>query len=197
MKKNQKKSNKSAARASSTNNKNDLKQVDPRRIRFQHSKIRPYFSGCGRSVTSTLDSIRRGELSPGDLPPIQVRWLVGCSEWKPKLLVQAASTVIRRGVNKKQKLKIAAGSRRSGWEGWQRSVVFLVEQSSTVGFKAMSRRGFASRRYHCSAGETTQKSWRTWAIYYRELCRWSEILAREEASSRLPSSWQGELATVM
>ncbi|KAI8107058.1 hypothetical protein M9434_001704 [Picochlorum sp. BPE23] len=78
MKKNQKKSNKSGGRASSTNNKNDLKHVDPRRVRFQHSKIRPYFSGCGRSVVSTLDSIRRGDLSPSDLPPIQV--LVGPDE---------------------------------------------------------------------------------------------------------------------
>ena len=46
--------------------------VDPSRIRFQYSRIRPYFSGCGRSVTSTLDSIRNGQLNPNDLPPIQV-----------------------------------------------------------------------------------------------------------------------------
>lgn len=49
--------------------------VDPARVRFQHSRIRPFFSGCGRSVTETLESIRRGELAPEDLPPIQV--LVG------------------------------------------------------------------------------------------------------------------------
>ena len=47
--------------------------VDPRRVRFQHSRIRPYFSGCGRSVEETLESIRRKEMSPSDLPPIQVR----------------------------------------------------------------------------------------------------------------------------
>jgi len=46
--------------------------VDPARIRFQHARIRPYFSGCGRSVTETLNSIRREELRPEDLPPIQV-----------------------------------------------------------------------------------------------------------------------------
>mmetsp|Transcript_27314 Transcript_27314/g.38415 ORF Transcript_27314/g.38415 Transcript_27314/m.38415 type:complete len:258 (-) Transcript_27314:6747-7520(-) len=46
--------------------------IDPARIRFQHARIRPYFSGCGRSVMETLESIRRGELSPADLPPIQV-----------------------------------------------------------------------------------------------------------------------------
>lgn len=46
--------------------------VDPRRIRFQHSKIRPTFSGCGRSVTATLQSIRDGALAPEALPPIQV-----------------------------------------------------------------------------------------------------------------------------
>lgn len=44
-------------------------------MRFQHSKIRPVFSGCGRSVTGTLDEIRNGTLEVGDLPPIQV--LVG------------------------------------------------------------------------------------------------------------------------
>lgn len=44
-------------------------------IRFQHSRIRPYFSGCGRGVKETLEEIRRGELEPCDLPPIQV--LVG------------------------------------------------------------------------------------------------------------------------
>jgi hypothetical protein len=46
--------------------------ADPDRIRFQHSKIRPYFSGCGRSVMETLESIRRKEMKPSDLPPIQV-----------------------------------------------------------------------------------------------------------------------------
>lgn len=50
-------------------------RVDPRRVRFQYSRIRPTFSGCGRSVLSTLDSIRNGELRPDDLPPILV--LVG------------------------------------------------------------------------------------------------------------------------
>lgn len=46
--------------------------IDPARIRFQHSKIRPYFSGCGRSVESTLESIRKKEISPSDLPPMLV-----------------------------------------------------------------------------------------------------------------------------
>jgi hypothetical protein len=46
--------------------------ADPDRIRFQHSRIRPYFSGCGRSVMETLESIRRREMKPSDLPPIQV-----------------------------------------------------------------------------------------------------------------------------
>lgn len=54
---------------------NDFLHVDPARIRFQHSRIRPFFSGCGRSITETLESIRRRETAPEDLPPIQV--LVG------------------------------------------------------------------------------------------------------------------------
>lgn len=46
--------------------------IDPERIRYQHARIRPYFSGCGRSVTDTLEEIRQGRLQPSDLPPIQV-----------------------------------------------------------------------------------------------------------------------------
>ncbi|KAL3773955.1 hypothetical protein ACHAW5_010852 [Stephanodiscus triporus] len=56
----------------------DLIYVSPSRIRFQHSRIRPYFSGCGRSVMETLEEIRRGELEPRNLPPIQV--LIGPDE---------------------------------------------------------------------------------------------------------------------
>jgi hypothetical protein len=50
----------------------ELLYISPSRIRYQHSRIRPTFSGCGRSVTDTLDEIRRGELNPWDLPVIQV-----------------------------------------------------------------------------------------------------------------------------
>lgn len=50
----------------------DFIWVDPVRVRFQHARIRPVFSGCGRSVVGTLESIRRKELAPDDLPPIQV-----------------------------------------------------------------------------------------------------------------------------
>jgi hypothetical protein len=50
----------------------DFIHVDPARVRFQHSRIRPVFSGCGRSVTETLETIRRREMTPKDLPPIQV-----------------------------------------------------------------------------------------------------------------------------
>ena len=53
----------------------ELMHVDPRRIRVQYSRIRPYFSGCGRSVQETLDDIRMKKVSVVDLPPIQV--LVG------------------------------------------------------------------------------------------------------------------------
>lgn len=55
--------------------------VDPARVRFQHSKIRPVFSGCGRSVEGTLEEIRQGRLNPSDLPPIQV--IVGPDEGDP------------------------------------------------------------------------------------------------------------------
>jgi hypothetical protein len=62
-------------KAIATNSKNiseDFLFVDPARVRFQHSKIRPTFSGCGRPVVQTLDDIREGKLKPEDLPPIQV-----------------------------------------------------------------------------------------------------------------------------
>ncbi|KAL3807438.1 hypothetical protein ACHAXA_003967 [Cyclostephanos tholiformis] len=59
-------------------NGEDLIHVSPSRIRFQHSRIRPYFSGCGRGVMETLEEIRRGGLEPRDLPPIQV--LIGPDE---------------------------------------------------------------------------------------------------------------------
>mmetsp|Transcript_12392 Transcript_12392/g.18641 ORF Transcript_12392/g.18641 Transcript_12392/m.18641 type:complete len:223 (+) Transcript_12392:97-765(+) len=52
--------------------------IDPDRLRFQHSKIRKVFSGCGRGVEDTLESIRKGELKATDLPPIQV--IVGPDE---------------------------------------------------------------------------------------------------------------------
>lgn len=76
----QKKNKKKFASSSDDNNctfeENELGEgwafVDPDRIRFQHSKIRPKFSGCGRSVVQTLDEIRQGLITPYDLPPIQV-----------------------------------------------------------------------------------------------------------------------------
>lgn len=50
----------------------DTLWIHPNRIRFQHSKIRPYFSSCGRSIQQTLDEIRSGMIRPYDLPYIQV-----------------------------------------------------------------------------------------------------------------------------
>ena len=62
---------KSAPAASNSNDGGGL-MVDPARVRFQHARIRPFFSGCGRSVVETLEAIRQNKLSPSDLPPIQV-----------------------------------------------------------------------------------------------------------------------------
>lgn len=49
-----------------------LMYMDPADVRFQHSRIRPFFSGCGRSLDETLQSIQDGTLQPSQLPPIQV-----------------------------------------------------------------------------------------------------------------------------
>ena len=54
------------------NSNDELIWVDVERVRFQHARIRPYFSSCGRALTETLDAIRQGNLQPSELPPIQV-----------------------------------------------------------------------------------------------------------------------------
>jgi len=58
--------------AKKSSDQGDLLYVNPSRIRYQHSRIRPTFSGCGRNVMDTLEEIRRGDLNPYDLPVIQV-----------------------------------------------------------------------------------------------------------------------------
>jgi len=75
------KGKKKNAKKSTPNNlsSNGWISVDPSRVRFQHSKIRPVFSGCGRSVFDTLESIRNGDIQPEDVPPIQV--LPGPDGW--------------------------------------------------------------------------------------------------------------------
>lgn len=49
-----------------------MMEVDPRRVRFAHSRIKPIFSGCGRTIEETLDEIRAGKTAPSDLPKITV-----------------------------------------------------------------------------------------------------------------------------
>ena len=46
--------------------------VDPRRVRYAHSKIKPLFSGCGRTIEQTLCEIRAGKTRAADLPIITV-----------------------------------------------------------------------------------------------------------------------------
>jgi hypothetical protein len=68
-----KKSNKKKANVgAATNGNGDGIMVDPARVRFQHARIRPFFSGCGRGVEDTLEEIRQGKTQLSDLPPIQV-----------------------------------------------------------------------------------------------------------------------------
>jgi hypothetical protein len=40
--------------------------------RFTHSRIRPFFSGCGRSIASTIDDIENFRITVDDLPLITV-----------------------------------------------------------------------------------------------------------------------------
>jgi hypothetical protein len=47
-------------------------QVDPARVRFAHSRVRPVFSGCGRRLEETLQLLRDKRLAPEQLPTITV-----------------------------------------------------------------------------------------------------------------------------
>ena len=51
---------------------NSLLMIDPREIRFTHSRVRPFFSGCGRSLESTIESIINKEITIEDLPMITI-----------------------------------------------------------------------------------------------------------------------------
>ena len=46
--------------------------LDPLLIRFTHARIRPQFSGCGRTLQATMDEIRDGRTACTDLPRITV-----------------------------------------------------------------------------------------------------------------------------
>ena len=68
-----KKSKQSKSSSSSgSSSKSNLVKVDPETVRFTHSKIRPYFSGCGRKVLDTLADIEEGRMKLEQLPQITV-----------------------------------------------------------------------------------------------------------------------------
>jgi hypothetical protein len=146
--------------------------VDPARVRFQHSRIRPFFSGCGRSVTETLDSIRRNEMSPSDLPPIQVRrWLytqqgeLSSPCWCRPISVHIGgntplfcSSLIRFfGI-------LCVGYCGPDHGGWTQ--LFLVKQSPPMGSKTVQRRRVAGRKSSVCACEATEKYCRGWAVFH-------------------------------
>ena len=47
-------------------------EVDISKLYFTHSRVRPFFSGCGRRLEETLQMISRGEMSLDSLPQITV-----------------------------------------------------------------------------------------------------------------------------
>lgn len=51
---------------------NGLVEIDPSIVYFTHSRIRPFFTGCGVRVTETLSDLLSGKLSVADLPPITI-----------------------------------------------------------------------------------------------------------------------------
>ena len=62
----------SAKASSSGSAEGPLVQLRPSQILYTYSKVLPYFSGCGRTLQSTLDQIASGELKASDLPAISV-----------------------------------------------------------------------------------------------------------------------------
>lgn len=64
--------------ASSQQQQEWMEEVDPSVIRFQHARIRPFFSGCGRSVTETLKEASENiEIAKQKIPPIQTLFIDG------------------------------------------------------------------------------------------------------------------------
>jgi hypothetical protein len=57
---------------SGTKAQGDLVHLRPSQILYTFSKILPYFSGCGRTLQSTLDQVASGEMTAHDLPAIAV-----------------------------------------------------------------------------------------------------------------------------
>ena len=49
-----------------------LLRVDPLDVLFSYGRVAPAFSGCGRTLQATLESLLAGELAPDDLPHIAV-----------------------------------------------------------------------------------------------------------------------------
>mgnify|MGYP003385529235 CR=1 FL=1 len=62
---------KKASTGSAKKDPGDLR-LDPEVIRFTHSKIRPFFSGCGRRIEDTLTEILENKLTVEQLPLILV-----------------------------------------------------------------------------------------------------------------------------
>lgn len=46
--------------------------IDPNTIYFTHSRVRPYFSGCGRRLEETLDDLMNGRMDLASLPIITI-----------------------------------------------------------------------------------------------------------------------------
>lgn len=49
-----------------------IAQLDPNFIFFTHSRIRPFFTGCGKSIQTSLNEIEQGVTSIEDIPLISV-----------------------------------------------------------------------------------------------------------------------------
>lgn len=165
--------------------------VDPARIRFQHSRIRPHFSGCGRHLHDTLDSIRSGELRAGDLPPIQVR--VEGFQCFGELMLQRLHEVCCNVLMEPIMLlltflplrprycysNLVRSTGVGGSRNRRRPLVFLIEQSTTMGLEAMPRRRSTPRQPNRRAGSSAEKCIGNFSLYGRKLRLRGQAHARD------------------
>ena len=47
-------------------------EIDPLEVRFTHSRVRPFFSGCGRRLQDTLEDLATGRMDIEALPVITI-----------------------------------------------------------------------------------------------------------------------------
>jgi hypothetical protein len=66
------KSNKGKKKSASAVSDDETILIDPEGVRFTHARIRPFFTGCGKRISETLQDIIEGRCALEDIPLITV-----------------------------------------------------------------------------------------------------------------------------